>query len=157
MEVEGKSTCIVVGVSKHITEDMLMGRDIPHFRQYLKKALSEEPEIEEKNTPPTSVSTKSGMVVTCAQQLQQDNLEEEEHLQQERDGPIMSALYPVAEGSEAEELESDKVNETVPPTDERDGEVESDEVLDGVITREELSESQRNDDTKAGINKEPYF
>ena len=53
-------------------------------------------------------------------------------------------------------------NETVTPTDERDGEVESDEVLDGVITREELSESQ-NDDTlkhirdKAGINKEPYF
>ena len=75
----------------------------------------------------------------------------------------MSALYPVAEGSEAEELVSDEVNETVPPTDERDGEVESDEVLDGVITREELSESQRNDDAlkhirdKAGINKEPYF
>ena len=41
--------------------------------------------------------------------------------------------------------------------------MESDEVLDGVITREELSESQRNDDTlkhirdKAVINKEPYF
>ena len=36
-------------------------------------------------------------------------------------------------------------------------------MLDGVITREELSVSQRNDDTlkhirdKAGINKEPYF
>ena len=140
-----------------------MGRDIPHFRQYLKKARSEEPEIEEKNTPPTSVSTESGMVVTRAQQLQQDNLEEEEHLQQERDGPIISALYPVVEGSEAEELESDEVNKTVPPTDWRDGEVEFDEVLDGVITREELSESQRNDDTlkhirdKAGINKEPYF
>ena len=38
LEVEGKSTCIAVRVSKHITEDMLMGRDIPHFRQYLKKA-----------------------------------------------------------------------------------------------------------------------
>ena len=53
----------------------------------------------------------------------------------------MSALYLVAEGSEAEELESDEVNETVPPTDEHDGEVESDKVLDGVVTREELSES----------------
>ena len=51
----------------------------------------------------------------------------------------MSALYPVAEGSEAEELESDEANETVPPTDEHDGEVESDDVLDGVITREELN------------------
>ena len=83
----------------------------------------------------------SGMVVTRAQQLQQDNLKEEVHLQQERDGPIVSALYPVAEGSEAEELESDEANQTVPPTDECDGEAESDEVLDGVITREELSES----------------
>ena len=88
------------------------------------------------------------MVVTRAQQLQQDKLEEEERLQQERDGPIMSGLYLVTEGSEVEELESDEVNETVSPTDERDREVESDEVLDGVITREELSESQRIDDTK---------
>ena len=103
------------------------------------------------------------MVVTHAQQLQQDNLEEEERLQQKQDGPVMSALYPVAEESEAEELESDEANETVSPTDERDGEAESDEVLDGVITTEELSESQRNNDIlkhirdKAGINKEPYF
>ena len=128
-----------------------------------KKSRSDEPEIEEKNTPPTSVSTESGIVVTRAQQLQQENLNEEERLQPEWDGPIMSALYPVAERSEADELESDEVNETVPPTDEHDGEVESDEVLDGVITREELSKSQRNVDTlkhiwdKAGINKEPYF
>ena len=70
----------------------------------------------------------------------------------------MSVLYPVSQGSEAEELESDEANEIVPPTDERDREAESDEMLDGVITREELSESQRNDDTlkhirdKAGIN-----
>ena len=40
----------------------------------------------------------------------------------------MSALYPVAEGSEAEVLESVEVNETVPPTDQRDGDVESDDV-----------------------------
>ena len=84
------------------------------------------------------------MMVTNAQQLLQDNFEEEERLQQERDGTIVSSLHPVAEGSEAEELESDEANETVPPTDEHDGEVEYDEVLDGVITREELSESQRN-------------
>ena len=107
LEVEGKSTYIAVGVSKHITEDMLMGRDISHFRQCLKKALSEEPEIEEMNTPPTSVSTELGMVVTRAQQLQQDNHEGREHLQQEQDGPIMSDPYPVAEGSDADELESD--------------------------------------------------
>ena len=150
-----------------------MGRDIPHFRHYLKKALDVEPGNDEPgndelgndelDTPPTTITIESGMVVTRAQQLQQDNLEEEECLQQERDGPIVSALYPVAEGSEAEELEYDKTNKIVPPTDEHDGEAESDEVLDGVITREELSKSQRNDDTlkhirdKSGINKEPYF
>ena len=147
LEIEGKTTTIAVGVSKHITEDILMGRDIPHFRHYLKKALDVEPGNDELDTPPTTVTIESGIVVTRAQQLQQDNLEEEERLQQERDGPIVSTLYPVAEGSEAEELESDEANETVPPTDERDGEAESDEVLDGIITREELSESQRNEDT----------
>ena len=172
LEVEGKTTTIAVGVSKYITEDMLMGRDIPHFRHYLKKALDVEPGNDEPgndelgndelDTPPTTVTIESGMVVTRAQQLQQDNLEKEECLQQERDGPIVSALYPVAEGSEAEELEYDKANGIVPPTDERDGEAESDEVLDRVITREELSKSQRNDNKlkhirdKAGINKEPW-
>ena len=78
-----------------------MGRDIPHFRHYLKKIPDVEPENDELDTPPTTVTIESGMVVTHAQQLQQDNLEEEERLQQERDGPIVSALYPVAEGSEA--------------------------------------------------------
>ena len=68
----------------------------------------------------------------------------------------MSALYPVAEGSEAKELESDEENETVPPTDERDGEVKSDKVLDGDITREELSESQRNDDALKHIRDKTY-
>ena len=77
LEVDGKSTCIAMGVSKYITEDMLMGRDIPYFRQHLKKARGEEPEIEEKNIPPTSISTESGMVITRAQQLQQKNHEEE--------------------------------------------------------------------------------
>ena len=163
LEIERKTATITVVVSKHITEDMLMGRDIPHFRHYLKKALDVEPRNDELDTPPTTVTIESGMVVTRAQQLQQDNFEEEKRLQQERDGPIGSALYPVAEGSEVEELESDEANKKIHPTDERDGEAESDEVLDGVITREELSESQRNDDTlkhirdKAGINKEPYF
>ena len=117
LEVDGKSTCIAIVVSKHINEDMLMGRDIPHFRQHLKKARGKEPEIEEKNIPPTSISTESGMVITHAQQLQQDNYEEEEDLQQEWDGTIMSVLNPVAEGSEAEKLESGEVNKTVlPPT-----------------------------------------
>ena len=48
LEVEGKSTCIAVGVSKHMTEDMLMGRDIPHFRQYLKKLRARSQKLKRK-------------------------------------------------------------------------------------------------------------
>ena len=47
LEVEGKITTMSVGVSEHISEDMLMGRDIPHFRKYLRKVLDVEPEVEE--------------------------------------------------------------------------------------------------------------
>ena len=43
LELEGKKLRIAVGVSEHLAEDMLMRRDIPHFRQYLKKALDVEP------------------------------------------------------------------------------------------------------------------
>ena len=85
LEIEGNTTAIAVGVSKHITEDM--GRDIPHFRHYLKKALDVEPGNNELDTPPTSITIESGMVVTRAQQLKQDELEERELLQQKQDGP----------------------------------------------------------------------
>ena len=77
-----------------------MGRDLPHFRRYLKKVLNIEPEVEEVDTPPASAPTES-VVVTRSQQLQQDALEEEECLQQERDGRIMSTLYSDNGGSKA--------------------------------------------------------
>ena len=93
LEVEGKTTTIPVGVSENMNEDMLMGRDSPHFRPYPKNVLDNEPEVEEVDTPPASAPTESGMVVTRSQKLQQDALEEEERLQQERNGPIMSTLY----------------------------------------------------------------
>ena len=38
LELEGKKLRIAVGVSEHLAEDMLMGRDIPHFRQYLNES-----------------------------------------------------------------------------------------------------------------------
>ena len=50
---EGQITTMAVGVTEHISEDMLMGRDIPHFRKYLRKVLDVEPEVEEESTPPT--------------------------------------------------------------------------------------------------------
>ena len=74
------------------------------------------------------------MVVTRAQQLKQDELKETERLQQKQDGPILSALYPVTDGSGVEESEA----ETTPPPEDRNGDAESDETveyLDGVSTR----------------------
>ena len=102
LEVEGKITTMSVGVSEHISEDMLMGRDIPHFRKYLQKVLDVEPEVEEESTPSTPTLTESGMAVTRAQHLKQNELAEKECLQQEKDQPVISAPYPVEDGSEAE-------------------------------------------------------
>ena len=48
---------MVVGVSEHISKDMLMGRDIHHFRKYLRKVLDVEPEVEEESIPPTPTLT----------------------------------------------------------------------------------------------------
>ena len=48
LEVEGKITTMAVRISEHISEDMMIDRDIPHFRQYLWKVLDVEPEVEEE-------------------------------------------------------------------------------------------------------------
>ena len=93
-----------VGVSEHIGQDMLMGRDIPHFRQLILKELKKEPKKEEP-TSPDSIVTEYGMVVTRAQLLQQTALEEEERLQQEQDVAIVSDPYLVNGGKQAEETE----------------------------------------------------
>ena len=141
-EIEGKTTTIAVGVSKHITEDMLMGTDIPHFRHYLMKALDVEPGNDKLDTSPNTVTIESGMVVTRAQQLKQGELQERERLQQKQDGSIVS--YPVTDGSGVEESEA----EMTPPPEDRDGDAESDETveyLDGVITHTELGHAQKYD------------
>ena len=46
-----------------------------------------------------------------SQFLQKNVLEEEEHLQQEQDKPIMYALYLVGDGTQVEESGGDKVEE----------------------------------------------
>ena len=62
LTIEGKSYAIAVGVSEHLTVNMLMGHDVPNFKKYLREALKDEESI-----PLTPTVTKSCMVVTCAQ------------------------------------------------------------------------------------------
>ena len=54
IELEGKKMTLDVGVSKHLSEEMLMGRDIPHFKQLIRKELKKEMR---ENTSPATVET----------------------------------------------------------------------------------------------------
>ena len=100
-----------MGVSEHLAEDMLIERDFPHFRQYLKKALDMEPGCDETNTPPTTTTTEMSMAITRAQQQRKDKLEEKERLPQEQDGAIIMTFDPVGDGSEAEDSETKPVED----------------------------------------------
>ena len=62
LTIEGKSYDIAVGVSEHLTVDMLMGHDVPHVKKYLREVLKEEESI-----PLIPKVTKSCMVVIRAQ------------------------------------------------------------------------------------------
>ena len=61
MELEGKKMTLAVGVSKHLSEEMLMGRDIPHFKQFIRKELKKETRV---NTSYATIETEAGVVVT---------------------------------------------------------------------------------------------
>ena len=81
---------------------MLMGRDIPHFWQYIQKELKKEL----KNPIlPGPVTTKMSMAVTRAQLIRQTALEEEKCLRQERDGDITTELYLVGGGKQTKAKE----------------------------------------------------
>ena len=161
LELEGKKLRIAVGV--HLAEDKLIGRDIPYFRHYLKKALDMEPGCDETNTPPTTTTTKTSMAVTRAQQQRKDELEEKEHLQQEQDGAVITTFNQVGDGSEAEGSETKPVEDEEPvvnPTPESD---DLDNNKSKVITPEELGKAQRYDPTLKIIREKgekpnsPYF
>ena len=163
LELEGKKLRIAVGISEHLAEDMLIGRDIPHFRQYLMKALDMEPGCDETNTPPTTTTTKTSMVVTRAQQQKKDELKEKEHLQQEQDGAVITTFDPVGDSSEAEASETKPVEDEEPvvkPTPASDDLYNN---VSKVITLEELGKDQRYDPTlkilreKVGKPNSPYF
>ena len=75
LTIERKSYDIAVRVSEHLTVDMLMGHDVPHFKKCLSEALKEEESI-----PLTPKVTKSCMVVTHAQKQAENKLAAKEQL-----------------------------------------------------------------------------
>ena len=104
LEVEGWTMKIPVGVSRHIEQEMLMGRDISHFRQFVQR----EPEKQLKKketTSPTTMEAETGMVVTQAEQHQQDTLEEEEHQRQELEGLVITSIDTEVQVEESDDLE----------------------------------------------------
>ena len=167
LEVEGRTTKIPVGVSEHIGQDMLMGRDIPHFRHFVRKELEKELKKEEP-TPPDSITTESGMIVTRAQLLQQTTLEEE-RLQQEQDRAMVSDPYPVDGGTQVERMElvAEEFSTEVPGESQMgEHETEGAGALEdpmGVLTPQELGIAQRSDTTLKIIREKvrregsPYF
>ena len=98
LAIEGKTYDIAVGVSEHLTVDMLMGHDVPHFKKYLREALKEEESI-----PLTPKVTKSCIVVTRAQKQAENKLAAQEQLEQERDKPVTHMLDTVDVRSVVEE------------------------------------------------------
>ena len=83
---------MVVGVSKHLTVDMLMGHDIPEFQKHLREALDAESQKEGDPTPSASAATQFGLVTTRAQQCTQKWIAHEEQLQQEQEEPVAHSL-----------------------------------------------------------------
>ena len=87
MELEGKEMTLALGVSKRLSEEMHMGRDIPHFKQFFRKELKKETR---GNASQATVKTEEVMMVTRSKQRQQDALKEEEQLGLEEDEAVLS-------------------------------------------------------------------
>ena len=70
-EVEDSCGCVCSPSRRYVN-----GKGHPSLQTISKKALYVEPGNNELDTPPTTVMSESGMVVTRAQQLKQDEFEE---------------------------------------------------------------------------------
>ena len=104
---------LAMGVSDHLSVDMLLGQDIPKFKRYLREVLKVSDRRGEEMTLPISTPIEVGMVTTRAQQLTLTQ-HEEEALTQESDGPEIHTLDPCYRGNQMEESEG-KDEETAIP------------------------------------------
>ena len=94
LNIDNNTYQLAVGVSSHLTVDMLLGQDVPKFRKLLKEALRERsnPRLEEQMRTSESV-----MVVTRAGKKKQELAQSQSELYQERDEAV---IHEVESGSE---------------------------------------------------------
>ena len=104
---------IAVGVSEHLSVDMLLGQDVPKFKRYLREVLNMSDRKGEEMTLPISTPIEVGMVMTRAQQLTLAQ-HEEEALTLESDGPKIHTLDPCYKGNQTEESEGKDEETTIP-------------------------------------------
>ena len=80
LQIEGKDTELAVGVSPHISVDMLLGRDVPHFRKLLKETLVEESSMKPKINLPSKETKEETRIqtslVTTRAQLDRQHLQD---------------------------------------------------------------------------------
>ena len=134
---------IVVGVSEHLSVDMLLGQDVPKFKRYLREARKVSDRKGEEMTSPISTPIEVEMVTTRAQQLTVTQREEEEALTQERGGPVIHTLDPCYNGKQTEESEG-KDKEMAIPSPQPEPELERRKGVqpldDGAILAPQLSQ-----------------
>ena len=104
---------IAMGVSEHLSVDMLLGQDVPKFKRYLREALKVSDQKGEEMTSPISTPIEVEMVTTRAQQLTLTQCEEEV-LTQERDGTEIHTLDPCYKGKQTEESEGKDEEMAIP-------------------------------------------
>lgn len=166
LQVDGNEKVeLAVGVSNHLTCDMLLGHDVPSFKKYLREAL--DPDTRKKDlVPPTPSTTELGLTTTRAQRKILAQEEQAEALQRKEDEPIILPILSVDSGSEAEEEGVSLVEPETFPMDELETppspEAEEPGDLDA-ISPEEFRLEQKRDPTlrkvreKVNSQKSSYF
>ena len=89
LNIDDHTYQLAVGVSSHLTVDMLLGQDVPKFRKLLKEALRERsnPRLAEQMRTSESV-----MVVTRAGKKKQELAQSQSELYRERDEAVIHEM-----------------------------------------------------------------
>ena len=142
LNIDDHTYQLAVGVSSHLTVDMLLGQDVPKFRKLLKEALrgKSNPGLEEQMQTSESV-----MVVTRAGKKKQELAQSQSELYQERDEAVIHEME-----SETE-LEGER-DEAV--THEMESETELEGERDEAVTQEMESETELESERDEAVTHE---